>query len=142
MIECDVCGRYVPADNIRDCPNENCTLELCKSCYEKHVAKCLNNYDNYDSFKGDENMQKNINIMQNALAGLYIGDNPDILETNPMKILDIARSDERLDSFGEAFVAELTQEELIETIQGLNIEHVEIDEFGSCVDLWKICNNI
>lgn len=43
MIECEICGNYFHPDEIESCPNPDCEYEdLCPSCYEKHVPRCLN----------------------------------------------------------------------------------------------------
>lgn len=39
MIKCELCGNYFTVDEIESCPN--CGMELCPSCYENHVSKCL-----------------------------------------------------------------------------------------------------
>ena len=39
MIECDICTNYFHADDIETCPE--CGIELCPSCYENHVTRCL-----------------------------------------------------------------------------------------------------
>lgn len=40
MIECEQCGRYNHVDDIEECPV--CGNELCESCYQGHVIRCLN----------------------------------------------------------------------------------------------------
>nr|DAY67652.1 MAG TPA: hypothetical protein [Caudoviricetes sp.] len=40
MIECEECGRYKHVDDIEECPK--CGMELCESCYQEHVKRCLN----------------------------------------------------------------------------------------------------
>ncbi|MEG0855816.1 MAG: hypothetical protein RSG52_04960 [Terrisporobacter sp.] len=44
MIECDICREFYHVDEIKDCPNIECTKEMCESCYDEHVKKCLNSY--------------------------------------------------------------------------------------------------
>ena len=39
MIECELCENYFHADEINSCPK--CGIELCESCYEKHVTECI-----------------------------------------------------------------------------------------------------
>lgn len=53
MIECELCGNYFHADDVKACPV--CFLELCPDCYEDHVINCLaaqnDNMDGYDGFE-------------------------------------------------------------------------------------------
>lgn len=46
MIECEICGNYFHVDDIKNCPE--CDMELCPSCYEKHVVKCMAEKYNFD----------------------------------------------------------------------------------------------
>ena len=49
MIECEKCTNYFHPDEIESCPE--CGKELCESCYEEHVTKCINQdiiEDEYD----------------------------------------------------------------------------------------------
>lgn len=47
MIECEICGKYFHADDIKNCPE--CDLELCPECYEKHITKCIAEKYNFDN---------------------------------------------------------------------------------------------
>lgn len=49
MVECEICGNYFHIDEIEECPE--CGIELCPSCYEKHVSNCL--FEEYDSVLED-----------------------------------------------------------------------------------------
>ena len=49
MIECEKCGNYFHADDIRECPK--CGLELCEECYEQHVVSCM--LEDYDDLNDD-----------------------------------------------------------------------------------------
>lgn len=39
MIQCELCNIYFHADEISTCPG--CGKELCESCYEEHVTRCM-----------------------------------------------------------------------------------------------------
>lgn len=37
LVKCEICGTYIHIDDMKEC--EECNLELCPTCYEKHMAK-------------------------------------------------------------------------------------------------------
>lgn len=55
MIECEMCENYFHVDDIKNCPK--CGMELCESCFEKHVLDCLN-LDEDDIIENDESVPR------------------------------------------------------------------------------------
>lgn len=131
MIECDVCGNYFHADDISDCPNQECTKEICEGCYQKHVSICIS-----DDFMDEYEEDRHSYIIQKSLEGLYFDKN--LFDINKKHLIDVARDDERLGALGEVFITELSPTELEDALSNLEIEYVEIDEDGDEVNSWMV----
>ena len=53
MIECEICGEYGHAGETRVC--SECMMDLCESCYSRHVAQCEN--DDFFHFNEIEDVE-------------------------------------------------------------------------------------
>lgn len=143
MIECDICREFFHPDEIKDCPNVECTKEMCESCYDEHVKKCLNAYSedeeeddyqdyedqDYEYYEDEDDYEdklgyienRNTKIFQKALQGL--GFDKDEFDKDKIHIVKVARENERLGDLGEALIETLTDEELEGALADLILEY-------------------
>ena len=112
MIECEMCKKWFPADEIETCPE--CGLELCPSCYDEHVTGCT------------LQMEKDVD---------------DVIETSIPTICPECGSPLTLDPDPDGsarvycencdFCQELDEEQIAELDNGETEEDSDYDEFGN-----------
>ena len=112
MIECEMCKKWFPADEIEACPE--CGLDLCPSCYDEHVTGCT------------LQMEKDVD---------------DVIETSIPTICPECGSPLTLDPDPDGsarvycencdFCQELDEEQIAELDNGETEEDSDYDEFGN-----------